>query len=269
VARAESDVQTERASLARLLGVPLLPDVRLTTIFTLSEPAWNADTLLAIALRRSVALEAKRSARDAAIARARIARMAYLPTVNVSTSLTGWAQRAGSEDAAVAQRLAGVTDTILMKQIRSQVASEFRGFPFNFMRQPIGASVTVSYPLLPGWTREAQLAQTRAAHLNAELAIKTEEWRIRTEIENGVRAIEAAYREGRLQNTVREKAAEELRLVLDRARVGSANGITVRDAQSQLGQAELAESDAIFAYHRALLDLELSVGFPLIAAQER
>jgi outer membrane protein len=269
VARAESDGHTERASLARLLGVAVPAGVKLTTTFTVAAPTLNADSLVAAALRRSVALEAKRSARDAAVTRARIAGMAYLPTVNLSMSLTGWTQRAGSQDAAVAQRLGGVTDSIVARTIRSQVASEYRGFPFNFTRQPLGASVTVSYPILPGWTREAQMAQSRAARSDAEFAIKTEEWRIRTEIENGVRAIEAAYREARLQAAVKEKSAEELKLVLDRARLGSVNGITVADAQSQLLQAELAESDAIFSYHRALLDLELSAGFPITTFEGR
>lgn len=263
IARAQSDVRTERASLGRFLGVAVPDGVELTTTFAVTQPALNADSLVTLALRRSVALDAKRSARDASLVRARIAGMAYLPTVNVSMSLTGWTQRTGSQEAAVAQRLAGTTDTTLARTVREEVANEFRGFPFNYTRQPLGMSVTVSYPLLPGWTRESQMEQARAARLDAEFAIKTEEWRIRTEVENGVRAIEAAWREATLQSAVEEKSAEELKLVLDRARLGSVNGITVADAQTQLLEAELAHSDAVFAYHRALLDLELSVGFPL------
>ena len=261
--RARNQLATARLALGRTIGVALPAGVRLTTTFDLLEPHWNVDTLVALALRGNPSLGALKAAGEASAVRLTTARGAYLPTVALSVGRNGWAQRAGSLEDAIHQRMGTASDTALEALVRSQLAGEYRGFPFNFARQPGSASITISFPLLQGWSRETQLAQAHAALADARYQVRAEELRIRAEVEGALLALQTAYRVALLQRTVREKATEELRLAQDRTRFGALGAIAVTDAQAQLAQAELDEIDAVYDVHKQLADLEALIGAPL------
>jgi outer membrane protein len=261
--RAGNQLATARLALGRIIGVALPAGVRLTTTFDLLEPHWHVDTLVALALRGNASLRALQAAGEASAVRLTTALGAYLPTVAVNVGTNGWAQRAGSLDDAIHQRMGTSSDTALEARLRSQIAGEYRGFPFNYARQPLSASITISLPLLQGWNRETQLAQANAALADARYQVRGEELRIRAEVESALLALETAYRVALLQRTVREKAAEELRLAQERTRFGALGAIAVTDAQAQLAQAELDEIDAVYDVHKQLADLEALVGAPL------
>ena len=66
-----------------------------------------------------------------------------------------------------------------------------------------------------------------------------------------------------LQEEVRQRAQEELRLAQERFRFGAANSVEVTDAQTNLAQAERDQIDAVYNFHKSLAALEALVGRPL------
>ena len=75
-----------------------------------------------------------------------------------------------------------------------------------------------------------------------------------------MRNLEAAYETALLQQRIVERSTEELRLAQERFRFGAANSIEVTDAQTNLGQAEQAQIDAVYNFHKTLAALEALVG---------
>jgi outer membrane protein len=231
--QARRAVRAEVLALGRALGVALDPEVELPSGFELFEPRWSREELVAAALRDNPALHAARGQVDVARARTSAARAAYLPSLSLSVGVTGWIQRSGDVDALVRQRLGtGTVSPEVEAAIRERVERENQG---GYNRQPLNASLTVSLPVFQGY------AEVAAAH--ADLL--------------------AAYELARAQATVREASAEELRLAEQRLRMGAGHQLAVTDAQARLGQAELDEIDAVYAFHVGLADLEALVGAPL------
>src|SRR5215471_11389148 len=79
---------TARVSKLRLfqeMGVPADPDARLTTTFTVAQPAFTLDSLLALARRVNPDLAAKKSREYSAQQQIRVAQSGYLPSLFLST----------------------------------------------------------------------------------------------------------------------------------------------------------------------------------------
>lgn len=262
--QARRTLRTEVVSLGRVLGVALDPEVELTSAYELFEPRWTREALVAAALRDNPALHAAEVAVDAARARTSAARAGYLPSLSLSVGLNGWIQRSGDLEALVRQRLGtGNVSPEVEADIRERVARENQGFPFGYNRQPLNASLTVSLPVFQGYARKAQVERSRAAAEDAEVRRRGEELRLYTEVAAAHADVLSAYELARAQTLVREAAAEELRLAEQRLRMGAGHQLAVTDAQSRLGQAEVDEIDAVYAFHLGLAELEALVGAPL------
>src|SRR5690606_14974465 len=93
-------------------------------------------------------------------------------------------------------------------------------------------SLTVSLPIFNGFTRELQLQEARIAETAAMHQLRSEELRLRAEVETAVRAVQMSRQMVELQRRIRETAAEELRLANERYRLGLASSIEVVDAQT-------------------------------------
>ncbi|HEU4453302.1 MAG TPA: TolC family protein, partial [Longimicrobium sp.] len=124
-------------------------------------------------------------------------------------------------------------------------------------------SLTVSLPVFQGYARKAQVERSRAAAEDAEVRRRGEELRLYTEVAAAHADLLSAYELARAQTLVREAAAEELRLAEQRLRMGAGHQLAVTDAQARLGQAEVDEIDAVYAFHLGLAELEALVGAPL------
>src|SRR5690606_7791231 len=141
-----------------------------------------------------------------------------------------------------------------------QLEAENSGFPFNYRRQPLSASVSISLPIFDGFSRQLQIDQARANAADARHTVRQEDLRLRQEVAAAVRNLETAYETARLQEQVVANATEELRLAQERFRFGAANSIEVTDAQANLAQAEQARIDAVYNFHKTLATLEALVG---------
>ena len=152
------------------------------------------------------------------------------------------------------------SDPAVVAGVRSELEAQNSGWPFDYRRQPLSASVSVSIPIFQGFSRQLQVDQAKASASDARQMVREENLRLRQEVAAAVRNLETAYETALLQERVVANATEELRLAQERFRFGAANSIEVTDAQTNLGQAEQARIDAVYNFHKSLAALEALVG---------
>ena len=276
-------------TLGQIIGVPIDPAVRLTTAFTIFEPTWQPAALVEMALENNPTLQEARATGEAARTNVRAARSSYLPSMNLNVGLRGSVYQAGNVNGLVQQQLQGLgqqfescqinndlralvgrapnncaffnpSDPAVVEGLRQELESQNSGWPFSYNSQPLSASLSFSLPIFQGFSRQLQVDQARASAQDAQQQIRSEELRLRQEVNAAVRNLRAAYETARLQEQVRANAAEELRLAQERFRFGAANSIEVTDAQTSLAQAEQAQIDAVYVFHKSLAALEALVG---------
>ena len=286
-ARNNADISV--LTLGQLVGTPLEPEVDLTSSFAIFEPTWSAPELVAAALGTNPSLLAAEATASAARTGVRSARTSYLPSLNFNVGMTGSVYQAGNVNGLVQQQIAGLgqqfascqtnnelmqligrpgmdcspfnpSDPAVEAAIRSDLEAQNRGWPFDYRRQPLNASVSVSIPIFQGFSRQLQVDQAKATADDARQMVREQELRLRQEVAAAVRNLETAYETALLQEQVVASASEELRLAQERFRFGAANSIEVTDAQANLGQAEQARIDAVYNFHKSLAALEALVG---------
>ena len=287
--QARNTAEIAALTLGQLVGVPIDGSVELTTRFEIFEPNLNAEELVQAALQENPVLLAARATSAAARTTVQSARTSYLPTLSLSAGLRGSVYEAGNVNSLVSQQLAGLgqqyescllnneilalvgrapgncalfnpTDPTVEQRIRQQAEAENRGWPFDYNRQPLSASVQVSLPIFQGFSRQLQVDQARASAADAQQTVRAEELRLRQEVNAAVRNLEAAYETAQLQEEVRANAAEEFRLAQERFRFGAANSIEVTDAQTSLAREEQVLINAVYDFHKSLAALEALVG---------
>lgn len=283
-----NSVATATLGLGQLMGVDLQPGVRLTTDFALMQPKWDAGTLLRQAVENNPNLRAARASVGAAKTGVTAARSSYLPTLNFHVGWNGSVYRVGDIDPLVDQSIIGAQQELegcivgneiaklinrptedcgqlafTPEEIRNRVQERNSGYPFDYNRQPMSASMTVSLPIFTGLSRHQRVEEARAAAEDAEYQVQAEENRLRVEIGTALRNMQTAYETAQLQDQVAKTAAEELRLARERFRFGAASSVEVTDAQTSLAQAEQAKIDAVYDFHKSRAALEALVGRPL------
>ena len=276
-------------TLGQLVGTPLEPEIELTSSFAIFEPTWSASELVEGALGNNPSLLAAEATASAASTGVRSARTSYLPSLNFNVGMTGSIYQAGNVNGLVQQQIAGLgqqfsscqTNNELMQligrpamdcsrfnpadpaveaAIRNELEAQNRGWPFDYRRQPLSASVSISLPIFQGFDRQLQIDQAKATADDARQSVREQELRLRQEVAAAVRNLETAHETALLQEQVVASATEELRLAQERFRFGAANSIEVTDAQANLGQAEQARIDAVYNFHKSLAALEALVG---------
>ncbi len=287
--QAQNAVAIQRVRLGQSMGVMLPAGTQLSSSFQLFEPRWTVDGLVEIARRNNPGVLAARAGAAAARTQVRAARSQYLPSVSASVGLQGTVYSAGNLDplyqSGLAQtgqvynscltgnilaRLAGmaeqncapynISSPAVVDSVRREVRGANPSFPFGFARQPLTASLTFSLPLFNGLQRERQIEEARVAAEDAQLQVRSQELKVTADIAEATLNLQTAYRTAQLQEQVRQKAAEELRLAQERFRFGAASSVDVTDAQASLAEAERAQIDAVYNYHKSLAALESLVG---------
>jgi outer membrane protein len=295
--QAENLVRTERLRLMQGLGVRFDGDVELTTEFVVGDVPWTQEQLIGAAQAGHPHLRAARAAATAADAGVRMARSAYLPSVNFSAGISGYARQAGNTDFLVerardsmAQQAQSCT---LLNQISAGLSQPLpgtpancaqftltpegerairdgnRGFPFGYSRDPYSMSLTISLPLFDGFSRERQVEQARVARTDAELRLRSEQLRIETEVGTALYNVQTARRSAELEARNAALAAEQLELARERYRVGVASFLELQDAETAQARADRAHLTAVYQFHESLAALEAAVGRPLTQAEIR
>jgi outer membrane protein len=295
--QAQNLVVTEQLRLSQVLGVDLPEEVSLTTTFAISEVPWSAQQLQSVAAQAHPSLRAARAARDASNASVRMARSAYLPSLNLSAGLSGFWRQAGNADFLVAQARQGAASQAQSCQLLNQISAGLSTplpntpadcgaftltpeqeanirdsnsmFPFNYSNDPFSASLSISLPLFDGFSRERQVEQARVARSDAELRLHAEELRLRTEVSGALATARTAGRSATIESRNAELAEEQLRLARERYRVGAASYIELQEAETLKARADRAYLSALYQFHESLAALEAAVGRPLTGAEIR
>ena len=281
----------ERLRLSEQIGIELPADVQLVSKFEVAELNTTKEALLQRAMQRHPNLRALQAGERAANAGVRMARSSYFPTVSFSMGWSGYTRQSGDDAFLIAQtrdRIAGArqeceftnevfrrladplptrdcSGLVFTPAMEQQILAENDAFPFEFTKQPFGAQMSVSLPIFSGFARERQVESAKVAAADARHQLRAEELRLKTEIERAYATVETALRSVALEERTRELAAEQLELARERYRVGAANFLELKDAETLKARADRAYLTALYGYHEALAALEAAVGETLQA----
>jgi outer membrane protein len=280
--------ETSLLALMQQLGTELVADVELTSVFEVFAPAWSVTELVAEALRAHPQLAAARAAEDAGRASARSARMAYLPSLSASGVWSGYTRQAGDDafllDQARGQSQgridncefvnaisAGLNEPltgypvdcsryVLTPEQEQQILARNSVFPFSYTTQPASFTLTVSLPIVDGFTRERTMQTARIAADDARDRRRAEELALRTRVTAALLGLEAAHATVAIEARSAAAAGEQLELARERYRLGAGSILELTQAQTQKAGADQRHLAAVYAFHESLADLEAAVG---------
>ncbi|NUQ11809.1 MAG: TolC family protein [Gemmatimonadaceae bacterium] len=288
VLRQRNAVENQLMLLFQFMGVQRMDGVRLTTTFSVTEPALALDELLGMARRANPALNALRARESAANVQVAQARSQWLPSINFQTGFQGNAyQQTNIEPSIASARLqadAARGRCLSDDSVRVGAGLSARGgcdliqftdadadamraanqkFPFSFTKSPFGYGVTFSLNLFNGFQREQQIQDAAAFRNEARYSVRAQELQMQTSITSAYRNLITQYQTVQLQEQNRATALQALELAQERYRVGASNFIEVTQARDAFERASNDHINAIYDYHKFYAALELAVGRPL------
>jgi outer membrane protein len=286
--QAQNLVRTERLRLMQQLGMDVDQDIELTTRFEVFDVPWALDDLTTQAMLSHPSLLSTRADVEAGRAGIKMARSAYLPRLDFSMGWSGYAREAGNttgmlEDARGAaagareqclfyNALAAGSSTpvpgyprscpagVLTPDQEQQIIAGNNVFPFDYTRDPLGASLQISLPIFSGFTRERNVEMAKAAALDARHRARGEEMRIKTDVATAYLNLKTAQQSVVLETRNRDLADEQLRLARERYRLGAASFLELQDAVTIKARADRAYLIAVYSFHENMAALETAVG---------
>jgi outer membrane protein len=287
--RERNSAQIELLRLFQQMGVPQPENARLSTTFPVTEPTYELNDLLDQARRGNPqlhALEARSRVADVAVTRSR---MSYIPTLSISTGLSGFTQQqrdingviTGEQQSALRSRascftqdslrqgagLPGITGQCNAIVFTPADADRIRNFndkfPFDFTRNPLSFSVQLSLPIWDGFGREENIQQATAARRDADLNVRQQQLALTAEVTTAYLNLQAAYAAVQIQERNSVAARDAQTLAQERFRVGAGTFIDVQQARADYELAETDRINAIYDFHKAVAALEAAVGRPL------
>lgn len=281
----ENLVKTERLRLMQGLGLDMTADVVLTTPFVIADIPYSQAELVSMAMEAHPNLTAARANEQASDASVKMAKSAYLPSLSFSAGLSGYTREAGNTGFLLDQArsgLAGARDecefrnavaagrvpgfpltcptTTLTTQQEQAILSGNNVFPFNYTKEPIGASLQISLPIFQGFSRELQIEQAKAGAADARYRLRGEELRLRADVATAYLNATTARQSVALEQRNTELAADQLRLATERYRLGAAAFLELQDAATVKARADRAYLIAVYTFHESMAALENAVG---------
>lgn len=309
VTKGTSDVALLRAvqaeneaklDLLRRIGIepPVSIDrIVLSDSFSVTPPAFQLDSLLALSDRQNPVLRSLRARENAAGIDVRSAMTEFLPSLSLRAGWSGFTQQFTNRDLLLGQTLAeaqaqaadcqynnavrtglslggqtpncysaaGLVDggNALLDPVAQQIRNQNDVFPFSFTGQPFGANLTVSLPIFTGFGRSLRLSQARAQEDDLEEEVRARRLQVRADVHSRYLGIHTAFEAIGVQGRSRDAARDQLRLAQDRYRLGAGTALEVADAQNAVQGAEGDYVNAVYEYHKAITALEAAVGRPL------
>ncbi|MBA2291259.1 MAG: TolC family protein [Gemmatimonadales bacterium] len=304
--QARRSLAEAKIELLRRMGVRSGEEVaaiELTETFTPVEPTMDLAQLRAMAQVQNPTVIAAAATHDAASIGVRAARSDYLPSLALSTGLSGFTQQFTNESALLNNRLSSAisnrgncefqndilrrlsephpapgggiiadcnefsgldgTGAALQPDIADAIRANNSVFPFNFTRQPWSVRLSISLPIWDGFSRSRNLSVARAQEDDAREQIRARQLDVDLQVHYGVLGVRTAWQATLIQETNRAAALSQLQLAQDRYRLGLGSFLEVADAQQAVTQAEADRVTAIYDYHLAAVALEAAVGRPL------
>jgi outer membrane protein len=281
--QAHNTAEVDKLRLFQMMGVPQPEGTVLTSRFVVSPPSFTLDSVLTLARAQNPDVLALRSRENVANVNVKIARSAYLPTLNLNTGWGGYTYQYTNGEFPVQQAMANFASCMTTDSLRrgagltgrdcsgfdvtphraAAIRSANDQFPFDFTKQPMTFTATVSLPIFNGFTREQRIEEARAERQDARYRVRARELALNADVTAAYLTLRAQARAVALQEQNAEKAREEQRLAEERYRVGAGTFLDVTQARASLERAETDRINAIYEFHKAFAALESAVGRPL------
>lgn len=286
---AHNQADIELLRLYQVMGVPPVAGTELVGALDVELPSQSVDELLEQARRANPILDAARQRERQATRSVSAARSAYLPSLTLSTNVSGFTQRFTDVNAFITQQQNGLLSTrsscIRTEEVRAalnlsntlaqcraiawtpaaeQAIRDDQGrYPFDFTRNPYGVSATVSLPIFNGFRRESDLQTATVQRRNAENAVRQEELRVATDVTAAYLTLTANKQTVDLQEENARTARTALQLAEERYKAGAINLVELIQSRTDFERAATDRINAIFEFQRAFAVLEGAVGRPL------
>lgn len=284
--QARNQVDVDKLRLFQEMGVPEPQNVELTSQFTVEPPKFGLDSVLALARQQNPALNALKARSQVASLDVSSARSSYFPTLQIQTGIQGFTQKFAdpafliqnqaasaqscfSEDSLrVSAGLPSIAATqcqrlVVTPQTAAQIRADNNQFPFNFSRQPLAVSATLSLPIFNNFQREQQVEQAQATRNDADYRAKAQELQLTADVTAAYLTLQAQVQTVTLQEQNAAQARQQLDLAEVKYKAGAATYLDISDAQATFSTAENDRINAIYQYHKAFAALEGAVGHPL------
>ena len=282
-------LSTARLRLLEAIGMAEDRPVVLSTVFEMTEPDWDGETLSELGLQQNPSLRALVATLEASRVQVRQARTAYLPSLTVQAGISGRTRQASSAislinlarmRAADQQQQCELLNQIYTRltepltaqdcsqfqftdELQERIVAENNTFPFGFSRQPAFATLTLSVPIFQGLARGRQLDAARVERADAEHQVREQRIALAIDLTIALRTVRTAYRSVTMEAHNRRVADEQLKLAGERYQLGVISFVDLVDAETVKSEADRAFINAEFAYHEALTGLETVVGMRL------
>ena len=191
-------LETARIRLLQQMGVDLDSPFVPTTLFALSEPLWVREELYQMGLEQNPNLRSLRASHSSSSYGVKMAKSAYLPSLNLFASTSGFTRQASSTTFNVQQGEFRAQSSIqnclffndlfsrLANPLPSQECSQFQftdedarriedqntGFPFSFTGQPPAAGISISLPIFQGLSRQQQVSEAQVRLDDLDLSLR-------------------------------------------------------------------------------------------------
>lgn len=288
--RAQNAAAVDRLRLFQLMGVEQPAGVRLTTRFTVEEPAFSLENVLQQARSQNPLLLAARAREEASAVGVSQARSEYTPTLRLSAGVGGFTNKVTDQASfgnnalrnAISEcqqietfkALAGqpsnpgacasITSLTPAQQasVNRQLSAN-NAFPFAFTRNPFSLNASLSIPIFNGFQREQRVQEARASRSDAQYGVRAQELRLTADVTSAYLTLVANHRAIAIQEQSAATARQALFLAEERYRVGANTFLDVTQARADFVRAQTDQLTAVYEYHRAFAALENAVGRPL------
>lgn len=286
---AHNQADIELLRLFQSMGIPAEAGTELVGALDVELPSQSVDELLEQARRANPIVDAARQRERQAARSVSAARSAYLPTLTLSSNVSGFTQRFTDINAFITQQQGALLSTrnscIRTEEVRAavglsnaltqcqaiawtpaaeQAIRDDQGrYPFDFTRNPYGVSATLSLPIFNGFRRESDLQTATVQRRNAENAVRQEELRVATDVTAAYLTLTASKQTVDLQEENARTARTALQLAEERYKAGAINLVELIQSRTDFERAATDRINAIFEFQRAFAVLEGAVGRPL------
>ncbi len=147
-----------------------------------------------------------------------------------------------------------------LSYIRSENSGAAEPFTFEPRNRDLRMSLTLSWKIFSGFSREESYQQSRVALKNARYDRNNQELLIEQEVRQAYYTLMQTYEQSKVTAKNRELGARQLALEQERYRLGATSQLNLRTAQVTYEQAETDYIANIFSFWSNLAALERAVG---------
>ncbi|MGH7582026.1 MAG: TolC family protein [Gemmatimonadales bacterium] len=301
--QAEQAATAAKIELVRQIGLPAdagIDSLELTEPFPLVEPNFDFEQLRSTAREQNPVIRALTAQENADRISVHAAHLDRLPTISINGGWSAYTQQFTNESVLLGNQLrsaqaaeancefqnailmglttpiqggiipdckeyAGLdaTGTALQPSIAQGIHDRNSVFPFNFTRQPVSVSMSISLPIWDSYSRSLRISQAEALDDQARESVRAQQLATDAQVQTQLLAVRSAWRQTQIQDSNRVAARDQLRLAQERYQIGSGTALEIADAQNAVTQAEVNYVTAVYDYHLAVVALEAAVGRPL------